>query len=513
MNKYGLLLFLAVTVLGLGAACSSPSPSAVLANATPHPELVATAQAQQYELLAQGTIQAQQATADYWQAQQAILAQNLAGTAAADATRAAADATRMAGDMRATATMQALAMAQAQADATSAAVGTAQAQAVQATATGAAVQATATMQALAMARAESDARRGQAASYFYTVGVGVLFVFALIALWLIFPVIRARAGVVTYGTAKNPLILHTSGRGRLSLLNPLTMLSAGATIDQRGQIDQMAAGNEQLQILLAGGLQNLMAAQAQYQPQINRTISIGGTTTTTTSGGGRQPLRLTATSPAGGPVLAAVPSSADNQPVPLSAIARQISAGHVLLVGETGAGKTTAATQLATIRTAAGQNVVVIDPHAKAGQWADYEVVGRGRDYDAIVARLAGVQNEFNGRYQRLAHDGAAVFRPMTLLVDELPAIAQNAPAAVDVLKMLLMEARKVNIWILALTQQTNVSALNIKGQSQVLNNFRYVIKLGEFAESGLVGGGAKAPAPAPAGTASITSGRALFAV
>ena len=526
MKQFPPFLWLIFAMFSLAAVACNPSPQSAILAATPRPELVETVQAQQYGLMAQGTIQAQQATADFWQSQQAILAQQLEGTAAADNLTRQAQGTRAAADNQATATMQALHLAQAQAQATAAAVGTATAESVQATATGAAVQATATMQALHLAQAQaqatgaavgtataaavqaqatgaavqatatmqavqlvqaqSEARRGQAVSYFYTAAVAFVALSLIVGAWLLFPLMKARASMVTYGAAANPLFLHTSGRGRLSILNPLTLLQAGATVDETGQVVQHGGINEQIQILLAGGLQNLMAQQAQFAQQVTKTLTIGGATqsTITTTRAQNQPLRLTATSPAVMPTAEPSPL----QPVPLSTIARQIAAGHVMLIGETGAGKTTAAGQLANIRRDSGHDVIIIDPHAAAGAWGGYEVAGRGRDYNAIMATLQRIEGEFGNRYQQRAQRGGH-FAPLTLLVDELPAIAENAPAAIDILKTLLMEARKVDIWLIALTQQTNVTALGIRGQSQVLANFRYVVKLGEFAEPELTAG------------------------
>lgn len=164
----------------------------------------------------------------------------------------------------------------------------------------------------------------------------------------------------------------------------------------------------------------------------------------------------------------------DRQVVPLPKLDKY----HILLVGETNAGKSTAMRAIIGYR----QNVVVLDPHAAPEDWPNARVIGAGRDFEAIDDFMGQMQNELNRRAILRAR-GQREFIPMTVMTDEMPAIASNlGKAAMGIWRMWLREGRKFGLYMVTSTQSTRVKTLGIDGESDVLKNFAAILYLGEVA-------------------------------
>jgi hypothetical protein len=155
-----------------------------------------------------------------------------------------------------------------------------------------------------------------------------------------------------------------------------------------------------------------------------------------------------------------------------------LTQGHVLVAGETGSGKTTAMLSVLKRR----QNVTVLDPHDDNATWGDAQVIGGGRNFEAIGSYLAYMQQLLSERFT-LRSQGQQVFDPLTVATDEMPAIVAALGREVgDVWRAWLREGRKVGLFFAVSTQSTRVTTLGIKGEGDLLQNFSYIIALGEVA-------------------------------
>lgn len=159
----------------------------------------------------------------------------------------------------------------------------------------------------------------------------------------------------------------------------------------------------------------------------------------------------------------------------------QLRNGHVLLAGETGSGKSTI------MRTvlAARQNVVVLDPHYSPDEgWGNARVIGAARDYDGIYNYMQQMTSLLTARYQERKH-GQLDFNPLTVAIDEMPSIVDALGKDRDALRVLhqwLREGRKVGLYLVLATQSTRVRTLGIEGEKDLLENFTYVLALGDVA-------------------------------
>lgn len=148
---------------------------------------------------------------------------------------------------------------------------------------------------------------------------------------------------------------------------------------------------------------------------------------------------------------------------------------HLLLVGASQSGKSKLAEKLLISRAANGDEVVVIDPHATINPW-QVKAVGQGRDYVNINAAFLGLELEMERRFQQ-----GATFRPLSIFIDEFPAIADNCPDASRVMVALAQEAAKVKMRLVVLTQSPTVASLGISGKGAVRESFSRLL-LGGFA-------------------------------
>ncbi|MCB9135127.1 MAG: hypothetical protein H6636_06860 [Anaerolineales bacterium] len=144
---------------------------------------------------------------------------------------------------------------------------------------------------------------------------------------------------------------------------------------------------------------------------------------------------------------------------------------HILIAGSTGSGKTHTGRYLLQGR----QNAIVLDPHDDGSTWPEHcQVVGGGRDFETIAMRVGQMVALMDERYH-LRETGAHSFPPVTLAVDEIPAIVDHEPSIARQLMQIGMEGRKVGVFLVLLSQSVLVRSLRIEGQGDLRENFATV--------------------------------------
>ena len=162
------------------------------------------------------------------------------------------------------------------------------------------------------------------------------------------------------------------------------------------------------------------------------------------------------------------------EPVPLP----KMDIGHVLIVGETGAGKSTTMRALLAHR----QQVVVLDPHAGPNDWQGAQVLGGGRNFNQIGEFMDWMIDELSTRAEQ-RRSGQTSFSPLTVATDEMPAIANELGKEVYAnWQRWMREGRKFGLYIVVSTQSTRVKTMGIEGEGDVLNNFAGIVYLGKTA-------------------------------
>lgn len=149
---------------------------------------------------------------------------------------------------------------------------------------------------------------------------------------------------------------------------------------------------------------------------------------------------------------------------------------HLMIVGPTNAGKSTAAMAVLYGRYRAGEKIIILDPHADPETWSGLAVVGAGRDYTAIDEAMLTILDEMSDRYQRKANRDIN-YPAITVFVDEWPSIQLHCKkSAARFMPEMAQEARKVNMRLVILSQSDQVESLGIQGRGDVRENFTMLL-------------------------------------
>lgn len=179
------------------------------------------------------------------------------------------------------------------------------------------------------------------------------------------------------------------------------------------------------------------------------------------------------------PMLELQPEDETLKPIPseewLPWINRQ---PHVILAGATNKGKTVTAKPIIAPRIDAGEQLMIIDPHAD--HWFGLDVIGGGENWFDISAAVEQVALEYQSRqqaretYRRLHNASMPVqlFKRLTVVMDEafLVSIHTNTakrgePSIWQKFSELFSSgARKINISLILITQTANCDDLGISG-------------------------------------------------
>ena len=167
-------------------------------------------------------------------------------------------------------------------------------------------------------------------------------------------------------------------------------------------------------------------------------------------------------------------------PVKYAPIESSLKKPHLMILGETGSGKSTICKYLVGKVNAP---CLIIDPHASPTDWRGFVVTGSGRNYEAIATEFERLANLMQIRYEQ-RDKGISQFDPLIVIIDEFPAIASSlGKGATDTVKLLAREARKVQIRMCLLSQGAEVKTLGLEGEGSIRECFA-MLRLGNFALS-----------------------------
>jgi len=149
------------------------------------------------------------------------------------------------------------------------------------------------------------------------------------------------------------------------------------------------------------------------------------------------------------------------------------TAVHVMIVGEQNSGKSTTANAVLVGRVQAGEQILILDPHAAPSDWHGIKAIGFGRDFPAIEQMMLSLIDELTRRYEQRAQQPDYAPQPLTCFVDEWPAISDNSPKVAPLfMRQLVQEGRKVGLRLVILTQSDRVESLGLAGKGDVRSNF-----------------------------------------
>ena len=134
---------------------------------------------------------------------------------------------------------------------------------------------------------------------------------------------------------------------------------------------------------------------------------------------------------------------------------------HLLIVGPSGAGKTTVLCHL--IDNAPNNTLIyALDPHSQFNEWPNRvnEIVGNGRNYGAINTKLIDLISTMNRRYNGLEPTTQKVL----ILADEWLGILDKCESAKDFFNTIGSEARKVNMNLVISSISATVDDLSVSG-------------------------------------------------
>lgn len=156
--------------------------------------------------------------------------------------------------------------------------------------------------------------------------------------------------------------------------------------------------------------------------------------------------------------FADIPQLALPEPEPRLRRLLDIDFIHMLIVGATNTGKTTVANWLIEDEVPDAA-IYVLDPHNKFNIWPARvsEVIGTGRNYAAIDARLRELIGEMDRRY----NSDVLCFTKILIVCDEWLSVLENCPSAGRFFDTIGSEARKVNMSLIISTTSATADDLN----------------------------------------------------
>lgn len=144
-------------------------------------------------------------------------------------------------------------------------------------------------------------------------------------------------------------------------------------------------------------------------------------------------------------------------------------APHSLIIGPSGAGKTTLAAAVLGKR---GGATVVLSPKVNAGNWRGAETITLDDEgsYAPLAAALGALEREKRRRIVALRRGEA--LKPLTVVLDETPELVANVPDTGPFVVSMASIGRELGMRLVLLSTSERVGALGIKGRGDTLANF-----------------------------------------
>ena len=164
----------------------------------------------------------------------------------------------------------------------------------------------------------------------------------------------------------------------------------------------------------------------------------------------------------------------------------QNNSSHVLLIGQTGSGKSTLC------RWVVGQlqadQVIVLDADDDGSTWKPYPTIGAGDDWPAIEAEMIAGLEDFSNRKPNDRSLPQTVF-----VLEELPDLVAECKTGVDFCSRILRRGRKRKQFVIGLTQDPNTGTIGLSQPVQKCFTRIYLGGMGQYALKNIVPKGDRA--------------------
>ena len=144
----------------------------------------------------------------------------------------------------------------------------------------------------------------------------------------------------------------------------------------------------------------------------------------------------------------------------------------LLIYGQQGAGKTTFVENEVEVRKALGHQILVLDPHREYGAWEGLEVIGDGKDYQAIDDELANINSLITSRYEQRSKVKGFNPQPITIICEEFTQWSIKCANSDNFFSEALSDCRKVHIHVIFVAHARTMGVLTKKaGMSAMFEN------------------------------------------
>lgn len=154
------------------------------------------------------------------------------------------------------------------------------------------------------------------------------------------------------------------------------------------------------------------------------------------------------------------------------------NAAFILIWGCPGGGKTSLAKRIAQLRAEAGDRIVVADPHGSKAAWEGWQIIGAGRNYEALDEYLEEYDQRITSEYKRYSN-GETSFTRETIIGEEFTQWADNCKNSARFIKSICSDIRKVGKQAIIVSHADTLTGLgNAQGMMAAINRAAIKIEL-----------------------------------